>query len=140
MGRDLEAGGAHRLGQARDGRAVPVLSGPNNYNAEDIADLLQASYEAHGDTIHVDPEVIRVETRHLVNVDPRQDMILGFVGDRLVARSLLTWADSPDEKARHYQSWGDIHPEWRRRGLGRAERIALPCRRPPGGPVRDKAP
>jgi ribosomal protein S18 acetylase RimI-like enzyme len=25
-----------------------------------------------------------------------------------------------DGSARHYQSWGDIHPEWRRRGIGRA--------------------
>ncbi|MGD8685044.1 MAG: GNAT family N-acetyltransferase [Chloroflexota bacterium] len=85
-----------------------------------IAGLLAASYSANGDTVHVDPEELRVETRHLTNVDPRQDMVLGLVGERLVARSLLTWADTPDGSARYYQSWGDVHPDWRRRGIGTA--------------------
>lgn len=85
-----------------------------------IAELLTASYRANGDTIHVDLEALRVEARHLTNVDPREDMVLGFVGERLVARSMLTWADTTEGSARHYQSWGDVHPEWRRRGIGRA--------------------
>ena len=66
-----------------------------------IAELLRASFAANGDTIHVDLDELRVEARHLTNVDPREDMVLGFVGQRLVARSLLTWADSTDGTARH---------------------------------------
>ena len=85
-----------------------------------IADLLTASFAANGDRMAVDPEELRVESRHWTNVDVSQDMILGFAGDRLVARSMLTWADAMDGSARHFQSWGDIHPDWRRRGLGRA--------------------
>ena len=85
-----------------------------------IAELLQASFHANGDTIHVDPEELRVESRHASHVDLTRDMVLGFVGDRLVARSMLMWADAMDGSARQYQSWGDIHPDWRRRGLGRA--------------------
>ena len=85
-----------------------------------IAELLTSSFKANGDTLDVGPEELRVETRHLVNVDPTQDMVLGFVGDRLVARSMLTWANALDGAARHYQSWGDIDPDWRRRGIGRA--------------------
>ena len=85
-----------------------------------IADLLAASLRANGDTLDVDPEELLVETRHFANVDVRRDMVLGFAGDRLVARSMLTWADAMDGSARHYQSWGDVHPDWRRRGIGRA--------------------
>ena len=85
-----------------------------------IAKLLRATFRANGDTLVVDPGDLLVETHHLINVDPSQDMVLGFVGDRLVARSMLTWADAMDGSARHYQSWGDIDPDWRRRGIGRA--------------------
>ena len=85
-----------------------------------ISELLSLSYSANDDRGDVDPEELRVQTRHQANVDPRADMILGFVGGRLVARSMLTWADALDGTARHYQSWGDIHPAWRRRGIGRA--------------------
>ena len=56
----------------------------------------------------------------MINVDPHEDMILGFVDGRLIARSFIDWADTPDGRARYYQSWGDIHPEWRRRGIGAA--------------------
>ena len=85
-----------------------------------IAELLTASFAASGDPMAVDPEELRVENRHWTNVDLSHDMVLGFAGDRLVARSMLTWADAMDGSARHYQSWGDIHPAWRRRGIGRA--------------------
>lgn len=84
-----------------------------------IADLLTASFAANGDPMPVDASELLVESRHWANVDPREDMVLGYVGERLVARSTLTWADSMDGSARHYQSWGDIHPAWRRRGIGR---------------------
>lgn len=85
-----------------------------------IAGLLQASFAANGDTMAVDPEDLRIETRHATHVDLRRDMVLGFVGGRLVARSMLMWADAMDGSSRQYQSWGDIHPDWRRRGIGRA--------------------
>jgi hypothetical protein len=55
-----------------------------------IAELLAVSFKANGDTLHVDPQDLLVETRHLANVDPSQDMVLGFIGERLVARSMLT--------------------------------------------------
>lgn len=85
-----------------------------------IAALLRASLAANGDTIGVSEDELRNEFRHTLNVDPGRDMILGFVGDHLVARSFIDWADTFDGAARHYQSWGDVHPDWRRRGIGRA--------------------
>lgn len=112
-------------------RAPPLPRGPaidglryRTYRGEEdlpaIVELLSASFAANGDTSHVDPDELRLEVRHPTNVDPREDMVLGFAGERLVARSMLTWADSTDGTSRHYQSWGDIHPAWRRRGIGRA--------------------
>ena len=85
-----------------------------------IAELLTASFAANGDPMAVDPAELRVESRHWTNVDVSQDMVLGYFGEDLVARSMLTWADAMDGSARHYQSWGDVRPDWRRRGLGRA--------------------
>lgn len=85
-----------------------------------ITELLQASYAANGETLGVDSESLLHETRNLVRVDPTADMVLGFVGDRLVARSSIDWADTPDGRSRYYESWGDIHPDWRRQGLGTA--------------------
>jgi ribosomal protein S18 acetylase RimI-like enzyme len=106
------------VGPAIEGLRYRTYRGEDDLPA--IAELLSASFAANGDTIHVDLEELRLETRHPTNVDLHEDMILGFVGDVLVARSMLTWADSTDGTSRHYQSWGDIHPDWRRRGIGRA--------------------
>jgi len=85
-----------------------------------IADLLRASFAANGDTVGIDPEELRGEFRNLPHIDAAQDMVLGFVGDRLVARSFIEWADTPDGSSRYYESWGDVHPDWRRRGIGSA--------------------
>jgi len=85
-----------------------------------IAELLRASFAANGDKLGVDPAELLVEFRNLPNIDPAQDMVLGYVGERLVARSFIEWADTPDGSERYYQSWGNIHPDWRRRGIGNA--------------------
>ena len=85
-----------------------------------IAGLLRASFAANGDTVGIDPDDLRNEFRNLPNVDPALDMVLGFAGERLVARSFIEWADTPDGAARYYESWGDVHPDWRRRGIGSA--------------------
>jgi mycothiol synthase len=103
------------------GASVPGLSFRAYRGEEDIpaiAELLQASFAANGDTLVVRQDELAVEFRNAPSSDPRVDMILGFVADRLVARSWLDWADTPDGSARYYQSWGDVHPEWRRRGIG----------------------
>ncbi|MFO7531378.1 MAG: GNAT family N-acetyltransferase [Candidatus Limnocylindrales bacterium] len=103
--------------------SVPGLSFRTYQGEEDIpaiAELLRASYAASGDTTGVSEDELHNETRHSPHADPREDMILGFIGGRLVARSWIDWADTPDDSARYYQSWGDIHPDYRRRGIGTA--------------------
>ena len=86
----------------------------------DIAELLRASWAASGDTTGVDPDELRVEFANLPGIDPTQDMVLGYIDGRLVARSSIEWANTPDGSARYYGSWGDVHPDWRRRGIGAA--------------------
>jgi mycothiol synthase len=83
-----------------------------------IAELLRASYAASGDTMGVSENELRNEARHSPHADPEEDMILGLIAGRLVARSWIDWADTSDGGARYYQSWGDIHPAYRRRGIG----------------------
>ncbi len=85
-----------------------------------IADLLRRSFAANGETEGVTAEELLVEMRHAAIVDPTKDMVLGYAGDRLVARSYIDRADTPDGLSRYYMSWGDIDPEWRRRGIGTA--------------------
>jgi ribosomal protein S18 acetylase RimI-like enzyme len=46
-------------------------------------------------------------------------VVLGFVGDRLAVFSSIEYADTSDGE-RHYRSLGNLHPDFRRRGLGRA--------------------
>ena len=61
-----------------------------------IADLLTASFAANGDPMAVDPEELRVESRHWTNVDVSQDMILGFAGDISSGQMERAWYGTDD--------------------------------------------
>jgi ribosomal protein S18 acetylase RimI-like enzyme len=82
-----------------------------------IHDLHQAVNRANGNTEVWTADEIRLALEHPTNFDPRVDEILAFVEDDLVARSRLEWMDSTDGR-RFFISVGDVHPEWRRRGIG----------------------
>lgn len=55
----------------------------------------------------------------LVNCDPARDIILAEVDGETVAYARLYWTDQV-EGGRTYESFGFVHPDWRRRGLGTA--------------------
>jgi len=84
-----------------------------------IVELLQAARRANGEEHGISEEQLAVHFRNQPRVDPAADMVLAFVGDRLVARSFIDWARANDG-CWQYQSWGDVHPDWRRRGIGGA--------------------
>ena len=84
-----------------------------------MVDVAMAAGAANGDTEHDSVDSLRVELSNMTHVDPREDVILAFVDERLVAFSSIEWADSTDGE-RHYRSLGDVHPDWRRRGIGTA--------------------
>ena len=83
-----------------------------------LAELMDASFVANGDTPGANVDELSVELRNLPHIDPTRDLMLGFLGDRLVARSMVEWADTADGASRYYQTWGDVHTQWRRRGVG----------------------
>jgi len=51
--------------------------------------------------------------------DPLRDCLIAEVGDVVIGYGKIHWVDDTDG-GRNYASWGAVHPEWRRRGLGRA--------------------
>lgn len=111
--------------------AEPLLPEPpfdgihfRTYRGEDdlpaIIEVMRASLRANGEEAGVSVEEMALRLRNREHVDPTEDLVLAFVGEQLVARAFLDWADTPDDTTRHYQSWGDVHPAWRRHGIGTA--------------------
>lgn len=56
---------------------------------------------------------------HLTNCDPTRDALLAAVDGTLVAYGRCLWDDRNDG-VRSYASFGFVHPDWRRRGIGGA--------------------
>ena len=84
-----------------------------------LVDLIRAADEANGEEMVVSLDRLRVRYANMTRVDPMRDVVLGFVGGTLVAHSLIEWADTAYGE-RHFNSLGDVHPDWRRRGIGTA--------------------
>ncbi len=82
-----------------------------------IVELLRAADEANGEEMVASVDRLRNHYRNMTRIDPREDVVLAFVGDRLVANSLIEWADTSYGE-RHFNSLGSVHPDWRRRGIG----------------------
>lgn len=102
---------------------APVIPGLHfrPYGGEDdvpaIVELYNAVNAANGNTEVWTVEEEKNELRNIPHIDPRQDFILGFVKDRLVASSSINYADTSDGQ-RLYRSRGWVHPDWRRKGIG----------------------
>jgi ribosomal protein S18 acetylase RimI-like enzyme len=82
-------------------------------------DLHRVVNRADGNTEVKTADELRLAFEHWTHVDPREDGILAFVDDQLVATSHIDWLDSNDGR-RFYISQGLVHPDWRRRGIGGA--------------------
>lgn len=62
-------------------------------------------------------EQVTNDYQHLLNCDPYQDMLFAEVEGQVVAYSRVFW-EQLSEGIRVYSSYGNVHPGWRRRGLG----------------------
>ncbi|MFN2233705.1 MAG: GNAT family N-acetyltransferase [Anaerolineales bacterium] len=56
---------------------------------------------------------------HLKNCDPQKDVVLAELDGELIAYSRVSWVQQ-DDGIIAYRHFGNIHPEWRRKGLGSA--------------------
>ncbi len=84
-----------------------------------MVELMRAADHANGEEMVTSLDRLRVRYGNMTRIDPTQDVILGFVGEQLVAHSVIEWADTGYGE-RHFNSLGDVHPDWRRRGIGSA--------------------
>jgi GNAT superfamily N-acetyltransferase len=57
--------------------------------------------------------------RHLKNCDPYEDILLGEIDGQLIVYSRVWWVEEADGTFL-YRSFGNIHPDWRGKGLGTA--------------------
>jgi len=64
-------------------------------------------------------ERMRHDYANLTNCDPATDVLVAEVDGTIVAYARVAWEDQNDGD-RAYYGFGFIHPDWRRRGLGRA--------------------
>jgi GNAT superfamily N-acetyltransferase len=103
--------------------AIPGLSFRNYRDESDLPAMLaliNACKTADQEERHDTLENIINNYRHLTNCDPLQDVLIAEMNGEAVAYSRLTWWQEEDSKNRIYMSFGFIHPEWRRKGIGAA--------------------
>jgi ribosomal protein S18 acetylase RimI-like enzyme len=99
------------------GLRVRAYGGPEDVPA--MAALYRAVNRADGNPEVWTTDELRLDYEDWTNVDPRRDDLLAYVDEDLVALSRIEWVDSNDGR-RFYVLNGHVHPDWRRRGLGRA--------------------
>ena len=68
---------------------------------------------------HETPEEWANWFEHDSRRDLDRDFLLAEVGGALIGFTTVSW-EPDNEEGNNYASWGTVHPEWRRRGLGTA--------------------
>ena len=86
---------------------------------EAIAALFNAANVEDGVEDRNDAEGLAQWFAHASTWNPLEDIVLAEVDGQLVGYGKVHWVDDTDG-GRNYACWGCVHPEWRRRGLGRA--------------------
>ena len=86
---------------------------------EPLVELFNAANEADGVEDRSDVTGLAEWYAHPSGYDPLHDCLIALVDDRLVGYGKVHWVNDADG-GRDYAHWGAVHPEWRRRGLGRA--------------------
>jgi len=64
-------------------------------------------------------EGLRHEDNHLTNCDLNTDALVADIGGRVVGQARVSWWVN-DVGERLYGIWGNVHPAWRGKGIGRA--------------------
>lgn len=84
-----------------------------------IADLVNIGSAADRIPHRVQPAQIATWLDHPSRIDPAQDLLIADVDGAPVAYAEAGW-EQDNDGGRNYSTWGQVHPDWRRRGLGTA--------------------
>ena len=104
-----------------DAPAIPGLRFRRFRDASDwarLAELQKLAAIADRDDEIPSAENLRIELEHRPNFDLARDMVLAEIDGQLIGEANGT-VSIRDGKPVHVL-WGRVHPDWRRRGLGRA--------------------
>jgi mycothiol synthase len=86
---------------------------------EVIAELLNASNEVDGIPRRHSSSEIANWLDHPSRMDPALDILIAEVDGTVVGYAEGGW-EQDNDGGRNYESWGQVHPDWRRRGIGTA--------------------
>jgi GNAT superfamily N-acetyltransferase len=84
-----------------------------------IAELVNAAMTANGIPHRLTLAQIASWLDHPTNLDLAADLLFAEVDGRVVAYAEGGW-EQDNDGGRNYSIWGEVHPDWRRRGLGPA--------------------
>jgi mycothiol synthase len=82
-----------------------------------MCDLGNTTYLHDAIDDHDEPAELANWLAHDARRDPGRDILLAEVGGRLVAMAIGGW-ELDNDGSHNYGTWGVVHPDWRRRGLG----------------------
>ncbi len=105
---------------------APTMEGLSFRNFRDEFDyphmlaIINASKTADHEERHDTLEEMIHNYSHLTNCDLSQDLVLAEIQDQVIAYSRVTWWEEEATGNRMYLSFGFVHPDWRRKGIGTA--------------------
>ena len=82
-----------------------------------IAELVNAAMKANGIPHRLSLAQITSWLDHPTNLDLAADLLFAEVNGRVVAYTEGSW-EQDNDGGRNYEVWGQVHPDWQRRGLG----------------------
>ena len=84
-----------------------------------MAAVLQAANAADGIDDFISTEELTADFIHASNFDPGRDLLIAEVDGVIAAYSRVNWYEE-DDGTRIYSFFGELHSDWRRKGIGRA--------------------
>jgi len=84
-----------------------------------LAELRNVCKAADGIQDRTTPDEMANWFSATAHFDPERDVLLAEINGRLIAMTRGGW-EPDNDGGQNYATWGDVHPDWRRRGLGGA--------------------
>ncbi len=84
-----------------------------------ISDLVNAAAVADGTRHRLTPEQVASWLNNPSRMDLNEDLLIAEVGGSAIGYAEGGW-EQDNDGGRNYSCWGQVHPDWRRHGLGTA--------------------